>query len=456
MKKYIFIFTIVFLSACSLPKKPAEKFIQDSVIERFDKSIIWWDGDHPPADVQTKVRRLLEEPLTAPTLFEVALLNSYELQINLARLGEQHAQAMQTALLANPEIEITAFDQSQEFELTWSLTRLLSLSARIDRADAVFEEAQYAALEKLIERLYAIYDQWLLVVASQQKLGIEVRTLDAMEASKVSTEEIHRVGNTTDLALYSANINYSLSEVRFHLIEQNYRSELRKLALMLGVDVDRLLVPDTLPKIPSKTIQLDGIEAKILENNLKLQRLAKQEKALHAAHSQNQTERFVHDVEAGPVYERSDGEGEFGAQVDLAIPILDTGGTRAAAIRHALRKTRLQLNFQKKKLQLTTTNAVEDMRLSRKLVEKLLDEVTPDQINLETESMKSYNGMQLGIFGLLNYHKQGNERRSGFVDMLHQYWQNRARIEAMTAGITLEFSKSNVSDTGSDNSQGEH
>ena len=458
--KGLCIVLLFLLTACSLPNKPAEKVIQQTIKEKLDGEITWWDGDQPPPEVRQKVTELLSDEVRLADAIQIALLNSKKVQIILTELGENHARSMQTALLSNPALDATFINGSeirQEYEVTWSFTSLFTLPARQDQADAMFDRSQKQAIESLYDFTYEVNRQWFKVVYLKQKLGIESLSLEAIEATYKSTEEIYGAGNTSLLELNASKIDHQLTDIRFGLLHNRYVSEKEQLAILLGVDVDALSVPDFLPKLPIIALNVPDIDTQVINNNLRLQALKNSETALVSALSEQQTKRTFRDLEAGPVVDIDGGTTDYGATLEYEIPIINTGGTYRAELRHSLRKNRLMQAQVTLELQRTVKKAQRNLKIARETVDTLLTEVTPAQIELETESFKFYNAMQFGIFKLLNYYRQGNERRMGFVSMLHQYWLARSQLEALVLGINPQSSmEPEVTEGVAANTEGEH
>ena len=443
IKKISIIALTLLVGACAVPQKPEQKAIQETIHKDLQHDIAWWDEDKPPKAVQETIDKRLSEPLTWNNAQQIALLASYDIQLILAELGASYGQAMQQSLLSNPFIETVIIPEeegvAQEFELRWDIASLFSLPSQQDRAEAQIAFAKQQTIAKIYKSLYSLYMQWLDAIALGQQLGIEERSMEAIEAAFLSAQEMHRVGNITDLQLYETQITMQLAALRLNQLTLNTQNAQERLALMLGVDKSALNLPLTLPKISSTAANTVHFTQQALDNNLQMKQIIQLENSIEAALSKHSVDRGIPDLEVGAVYEKTpDSDAEIGGIVEYTIPIFDTGAHKKAVLTHQLRALKIRKNQLKNRILTTSFAAQRELENARATMEKLLDEVTPIQIGIETESLKFYNAMQIGVFKLLNAFKQGNEKRLGFVALLKQYWISRGTLESIRLGILPE------------------
>ena len=83
--------------------------VSATVQARSGKRAVWNLGTELDAQVAQDVHALLQNPLTADTAVQVALLNNRELQAIYSELGVAQADLVQAGLLANPVFDGAVF-----------------------------------------------------------------------------------------------------------------------------------------------------------------------------------------------------------------------------------------------------------------------------------------------------------------------------------------------------------
>ena len=132
----------------SVPSKGGFADVQRMVGERTGLTVHWDQGTPEDQAVKDHIQLLLQEPLTAKTAVQIALLNNPVLQATYEELGIAQADLVQAGLLQNP-VFIGSWRSSShtsvlnsEYAFVQNFLDLFLLPLRKKLAAAQFEQAK--------------------------------------------------------------------------------------------------------------------------------------------------------------------------------------------------------------------------------------------------------------------------------------------------------------------------
>ena len=100
---------VLFTGCATFDHRAGFDEVSATVQARSGKRAVWNLGTELDAQVAQDVHALLQNPLTADTAVQVALLNNRELQAIYSELGVAQADLVQAGLLANPVFDGAVF-----------------------------------------------------------------------------------------------------------------------------------------------------------------------------------------------------------------------------------------------------------------------------------------------------------------------------------------------------------
>ncbi len=143
------------LGGCASPDPEAAfSGVRQTASERLGTQDIRWDrAALADTAVSDAVARLLENPLTAESAVQIALLNNRRLQASYEELGIADADLAQAGLVENPsfssDILIGNDAVSPSFRVVQNVISLATRSARRTVASSAFERVKFETSQKV-------------------------------------------------------------------------------------------------------------------------------------------------------------------------------------------------------------------------------------------------------------------------------------------------------------------
>jgi outer membrane protein TolC len=396
------------------------------------------DGDaiHPDA------LALLESPLDEAAAVKIALLNNREVRAQLARLGVASAELVQAGLLSNPMLSADAkfFDGGTEIEfaLVQSFLDVFLLKRRkgIQAAELAATKARVA--ESIVRLVSDVRRALVDVRAAQRLVAVEREIERAAQASADLMAELHRAGNVTDpeltadqLALARATLMVAQAEARTFEAEE-------PLNVLLGLWGDGIgwTVEGSLPDEVDQTLDLEDVEARAIAASLDLVAIRAEATAAGRRAGIVGWEAPLGPGELGLAGKREADASEWGLgpAIGFSLPLFDTGAARRGAAAAVLEE--LQASH--------VARAVDVRSGARRLraryvalrdqAEFIRTEELPKAERLVRETLRNYNAMQIGVFGVFAAKQQEIEARRSYVGTLRDAWLARIDLEELMAG----------------------
>lgn len=391
-------------------------------------------------------RQLLAQPLTEEAAIRIALLNNRGVAAAFARLGVGVAELHQAGLLANPVLAANAkfFGGGTEIELglTESLLDVFFVGARKRVAEAEFEATRLHIAEKMVGLVYDVRRAFVEVRAAERLLAVEREVLRAAQASVDLMGELHRAGNVTDPELTSEELGLARAKLAVARAEAGLVDAREPLNELLGLwgDAVNWTVDGALPEDPTAGLDLEHVESRAIQSSLMLAGVRSDASAEARRLGLVGWEAILDPGEVGLVAKREVDGGDWGLgpALGFSLPLFDSGGARRAAVTAALEAS----------LADHVAGAVRVRSAARRLRERsaaLADQVRfiraeelPKSKRLVRETLRNYNAMQIGAFGVFVARQQEIESMQNYVETLREAWTARIDLEELLAGSYRE------------------
>lgn len=393
-------------------------------------------------DVDTAVKELLSQPLTADAAVSIALLNNRNLRAAMHELGIATGNVVQASLPPIPEVglELSKPAGSTKVQtglgLEYNLSDLILLPQRrgVALAERASEQARTAS--EVLGLAYRTRLAFYEVQARRQQLELRNLALRNAQARYGTAVELEKVGNLRALDL--ATERSAVEAARLAVAEadnalQDAREDLNVELGLFGADtrwtVDALLAD------PSDALsKQEGLEARAIEVSLDLSELRGRMEAADRRNQLAKTEGFLPTLSGGVHGEREDDRWEMGASLRVGVPLFD----RKRGERIATLSSRESL---KSRYEATATAIRASLRQARFRVEStasramhVRDVLLPATRKALEETVLQYNAMQLGVFDLLRAQDNVTNAASTYVDTLLEHHRARAALEQLLAG----------------------
>jgi cobalt-zinc-cadmium efflux system outer membrane protein len=417
--------------------------VQKLTSDRGATRIHWHQGGAEDAEADAAVKRMLTGELTADQAVQIALLRNPRLQATYEDLSVAQADLVQAGLLSNPifdgEFKFHESGGGLAFEggVVQTFIELLQLPMRRRIAAGQFEAAKLRVAGAVLDLAHQTRQAFYSLQAQQQVLEMRRTVLSAAEASYIVSKRLREAGNITELDLATERAEYEQAKVDFAAAEAAALANRERLSALMGLwgqDVS-WKIGDRLPELPKQEIPLEYAERQAVANSLDLAVFRGQATTARRQLGLVRPFALLGEVEAGVAAEHSEEEGwAIGPSVSLPIPVFDQGQARTASAQAELRRARQLHAATAIDVRAETRAAAIRLRAARERAEYLRNVVLPVRQKMVDEAQKQFNGMQIGVFQLLQARRQQIEAGSQYVEALRDYWLVRAGLQQLMSG----------------------
>jgi cobalt-zinc-cadmium efflux system outer membrane protein len=186
--------------------------------------------------------------------------------------------------------------------------------------------------------------------------------------------------------------------------------------------------------LPGVVIDAAHLERRAVEASLDLAAARQDVETAAARLGITDVRSALPDLEVGGELERMEGEWEAGPEAEVVLPLFDQGQAARAAGRAELRRARA----------LYEATAVDVRSAARVLAQRLATArraglhyqtvLLPLRAELSAQTLRQYNAMQTGVFGVLQAQRQEAEAARAYGDALAAYWTTRADLDLLLQG----------------------
>ncbi|HVT17243.1 MAG TPA: TolC family protein [Thermoanaerobaculia bacterium] len=429
-----------FAAGCaSVPRDAGFADVRATVMARTGADLRWNRGQNLP-EIAAQVDRLLTGELTVDKAVAVALLNNRDLQATLEELGVAQADLLQAGLLRNPilggELRFPAAPV-RPFEITLAqpVLELFVLPLRKRVAASAFEASKLRVTDAVLGLESETRAAFFRVQAAEQAVA-SLRTLaEAAATAAALADRQNRAGNITDLDLAAERAlaeQSKLDLVQGQIELTGSREALNRDLGLARTGID-WKVAAQLPELPATDLPLAGLEAAAVEKRQDLAALRRDVEAAARALPLTRTSA-IEEAQVGAHRDRdASGATTTGPVAALSVPIFNWG--QAARRRAEARYRQAEHRYQARvaQVQSEVREAWGRLTASRQAAELYRDSLVPLRRSLVELTQTAYNGMQVGVFQLLQAQRDEVLAERGAVDARRDYWMARARLERAIA-----------------------
>ncbi|WP_413436818.1 TolC family protein [Sulfuriferula sp. GW1] len=391
--------------------------------------------------VEASIKNLLAKPLNAEDAVQIALLNNRGLQAGYAELGIAEADLVQAGRLQNPRFDFKHITQGAdtmiERTFTMSLVNLIMLpqASRLERQR--FEAVKLQVANQVLRLAADTRKAYFEAVGAQQSVMYARQVNAAAEAGAELGGRMARVGNWSKLEQDREQVFYADATAALARTEQEAVRAREKLTRLMGLwgSETQFLLPERLPDLPAKPLQVQDAEAYAINNRLDIQAARQQTASLASSLGLTRTTRFINVLDLG--YLRNTDSGlprATGYELSLEIPLFDWGSARVAKAEAIYMQSANHLAE-------TAVNARSEVRESYlgyrsayDLARHYRDNIVPLRKQISDENMLRYNGMLISVFELLADAREQVLSVNGYINALKDYWVAQTDLTAALGG----------------------
>lgn len=458
------------LAGCATVR-PQEAFedVRATVEERTPYRVGWATGSEEDAAARAAVERILADSLTVDAAVQVALLNNRRLRATYEDLGVAQAELVQAGLLSNPVFGARArwplegggppdlgFSAAFEFLDVF----FVPLRRRIARSELEAAQARVAAaVLDLAARTRAAY---VRAQADEARLVLQRRIVENAEAAYEAALLLREAGNVPALDLLVEQALYEQSRLDL-VVAENAAAESREaIVRRMGLfgEASEIALAGALPPVPdvefssfvdeTGTVDVAALERAAVEASLDLEAARRDVVAIGHRLGLAAPETLLPELELGGEIEREEGAWKAGPEVGIALPLFDQGQARRAALRAELRRRQALYYAVGLDARSAARTLARRLAATRRTTLHYQRVVLPLRADLVEETLRQYNAMQTGVFGLLQAQQMEATASRRYFDALAAYWQVRADIDLLLQGRVPDLDGTGLSTPSTD------
>lgn len=441
---------LLILGGCALSGRREFDAVSDTIESRSGEQIQWYGDDaEARSAAQQIIVELMREPLTADASVKIALLNNRSLQATFEEIGLARAEVVQSSLLPNPTFEGSyqsstnnGEDPAVEIAIAQHVIELLTLPIRRkiskDRMEAVKARVGQAILSLASE----VRAQFYAVQSDEQMLEMMRQVVRSTGAAEEASNRLRDAGNITAFEHAQNRSLHSRARLNLAAAELMAQKERERLNILMGLWGEQLNVqiPPRLPEPPVDELDLDEIERLAVQSNFGLDAMRHEILAAGRGLGLTRATALIPEFELGGAFAREDdGNHLFGPSAVLPIPLFDQGQPRVRAAKGRLRKLQEEYYQKGVEVRASARAARAHLLLARERVDFSRQVDLPLAHEMLEQSQREYDGMQIGVFQLLQAKENEIEAGRRYIEDLREYWTARTEVEAILQGHVTEF-----------------
>ena len=448
MKYLLYSIFLFALCACSVTSENSFNDVTTTVLERTGKKVLWLKGDADEKLASEALDTLLSHELSMDDVVQIVLLNNPELQATYEELGIAEADLIQAGLLRNPvfSIERRFSGKALELDLTQDFIDLFFIPLRKKAAKASLEAAKFRVTQEVLDKASEAKIGFVELQAAKLLLATNTRATDAARVSLEARKKLRAAGNVPLLEVQNDANKLTEAELELAANEREVIEKTQHLHVLMGLwgpRSDGWKITSGIANLPPAEYRCNDLEEQALSERLDLK--AAKEEFIAAADTLGLSRYAAMFTEAtiGVHSEREpEGSTTLGPSLSIPIPIFDTGEAANARAMSLLRTSQRRYAALAIEIRAAVRASYAKMEIARKRAEFLRRDVLPLQTKILSQTNMLYNGMFIGVFGLLDAKvgQIGVER--SYAESLKEFWISRAELER-AIGNSLSIVKPN-------------
>ncbi len=437
-------------AACRVPPKGGLDEVTRLLDERGARSLRWNQSLREDDEARRALDRILEQELTPVRAVEIALVGSPQIQATLERLGVAQADAVQAGLLKNPSLSVhpgLPFGSPSWTGVAWEVSVALEvldvflLPLRKKLAGLEFERARLAVAAEIWRLVTEVRAAYYEALAGAQRLELARSIAENAELAADFAARLERGGTLSELALATEQGSYTQARLDLVRAERDAVSAREHLVRALGLwqGHERMKLPATLPMVPPRDPEVDGMERAAVTQRLDLIAAEREAALLERTVKMAKGTRFLSSLSiGGDGHSEPEGRKVIGPSIALELPIFDQGQAKIARLVAETRRARRQVDALAIEIRSEVRERANRLLSARSLAEYLQRAVIPLRERTVALAQQQYNGMLIGLPQLLLAKQSEISAWRDYLDSVRDYWVARAELERATGGPLRE------------------
>jgi outer membrane protein TolC len=389
---------------------------------------------------ETQVAALLARRLEVDDAVQIALLNNPGLQASFEELGISEADLVQSGRLPNPRFTLRHSSAGGlnviEETLTFNVLSLLTAPYVHSIEKRRFSRMQQALVIQVVQLADRTRTAYFTALAARDSLHY---AWQVKNAAQTGAELAHRMlgagnWNRLDQARQQSFYAEAVQDLaRAKLSEASARTDLGRL---LGIVDERtdVQLAERLPDLPQNIAELPNIEQTAMQERIDLQVKRAEIDALALRLKLTKATRFVNVLDLGPtrVHEgtRQDPY-QTGYEVNLEVPIFDTGGARVRKAEAVYAQSLDRLAQAAVDARAEVRRAAAQYRTAYEIALGQRDDIVPVRKLVTQQDLLRYNASLVSVFALLADAREEIVSVNGYIQSVRDFWIAKSHLDAV-------------------------
>ena len=415
--------------------------VEQTAKDRLGKDVKWARSDADRDEIDKRVAKLLEQPLSADDAVQIALLNNKGLQASFSELGISEADRVQAGRLPNPGFSFGRLTQGSSVEIDrsiqFNLARLLMLPTINQIESRRFEQTRGAVALSVLSLASETRKAYYLAVAADETGRYMLQVQTAAEAGAELARCQTQAGNWNKLQQAREQSFYAdaaLNQARSQLVITVARERLTRLMGLWGQQT-QFRLPERLPDLPKAPNDLPDIEQTAMAQRMDVQAAKLGTEQVAKNLGLTRATRFINVLEAGAVRNSyNDAPTQRGYTISVELPLFDWGSARVAKAEAVYMQAVNRTAETAVNARSEVRGAYTNYRTSYDIARHFRDEIVPLQRRISEENQLRYNGMLIGVFELLADARSQITSVNGYIEALRDFWLAQADLDMALIG----------------------
>ena len=415
--------------------------VEQTAKDRLGKDVKWARSDADRDEIDKRVAKLLEQPLSADDAVQIALLNNKGLQASFSELGISEADRVQAGRLPNPGFSFGRLTQGSSIEIDrsiqFNLARLLMLPTINQIESRRFEQTRGAVALSVLSLASETRKAYYLAVAADETGRYMLQVQTAAEAGAELARRQTQAGNWNKLQQAREQSFYAdaaLNQARSQLVITVARERLTRLMGLWGQQT-QFRLPERLPDLPKAPNDLPDIEQTAMAQRMDVQAAKLGTEQVAKNLGLTRATRFINVLEAGAVRNSyNDAPTQRGYTISVELPLFDWGSARVAKAEAVYMQAVNRTAETAVNARSEVRGAYANYRTSYDIARHFRDEIVPLQRRISEENQLRYNGMLIGVFELLADARSQITSVNGYIEALRDFWLAQADLDMALIG----------------------
>jgi cobalt-zinc-cadmium efflux system outer membrane protein len=430
------------LNACaSVQPRQQLAAVEQEVGKRTNQTVRWSRGGDDDRQIESAVRDLIAQPLTADAAVQIALLNNRGLQGTYERLGLAQTDLVQAGLLENPRLSAQYLfgDTGNLFEVSIAqgFLDVFTLSARRKIGEAGARRATLEVARQVTDTVAQVRQAYFALLADAQSLELFLQVTLASEAAADLAARQYQAGTLSRREQAAQQAFYAQAIVEAARAEAQLAADRERLNRLLGLHglLTQWRLPQRLPELPAQLPTLENAESAAVSQRLDLAAASAEVEALTRAAELTRSTRWLSAFGLGVAFKREpDGEKLLGPQVELTLPLFDQGQARVARAEGELRAAQRRLEQKAIDARSEAREALLRMQAAHAVAQHYRAALLPLEQTVVEETVKYYHGMLVGVYDLLLARQGQVQAARDYIAASKEFWMAWAELERAMGG----------------------